>query len=707
MKPLRAVAMALALLGAAGPAAAQTCALRGTQTGWDGIDWTAIDGIVSLRTERDKALRGPLADLLRDTAGPAVRYFRAGGFAPPAVCTGAPFRLDLRVDEADNAYYSAATGVIGIRVRRTGIDGDFLDVLDTQTGDGLTLFDFFDVVMAHEIFHGIQEGILPISTVEGQGGEWIVEGTANAVGVGYARSRGRGELALSLSAWRPEYDVPLHRPTDSADAAHTLLARAFDPVAGDLVGTRDPLGNRDPRARDASRRVLAPYTRGHFFFHMGRDMGFEDGARWLARDYTRDVADGVAGLRWLDGVLRRRGEGGLAAYYPRFIARNAATLASFSPQAGLDAPWVVPLSPGDAPRTTGIVAPVAATPIDVRLTLDAPGPERPWFVTQRLEAEALTALTMVVDRDVVAKGRPYQRIMLPGDARWLTRVVNVSDPAPWVSRPQAFDLVLGAAPIEIRPLGACARPGDVVTLAAVEPATDAVAAAAAEGRLRWRLAGGEQVGPMQIRLPVAAGRYPLQMEVQSGAGWRGFEMAKVEVSDTDCMVRVVFGGGQVQATYVPDPGYTEMVAEDGVRVYFREGAATMFTPQGGWVDFPPEMAAELGRSTTSDALALGGLDPEEIALEKAQIHLPLMLATIFDRASIEAAQKNLATSIFRAALSGLLYSRAAFPEAAARPPPSEGPEPASKEAASLDRCIAALQNGGSLGPRRIRVTRSK
>jgi hypothetical protein len=169
MKPLRAVAMALALLGAAGPAAAQTCALRGTQTGWDGIDWTAIDGIVSLRTERDKALRGPLADLLRDTAGPAVRYFRAGCFAPPAVCAGAPFRLDLRVDEADNAYYSAATGVIGIRVRRTGIDGDFLDVLDTQMGNGLTLFDFFDVVMAHEIFHGILDelGYLPFSATGG------------------------------------------------------------------------------------------------------------------------------------------------------------------------------------------------------------------------------------------------------------------------------------------------------------------------------------------------------------------------------------------------------------------------------------------------------------------------------------------------------------------------------------------------------------
>lgn len=82
--------------------------------------------------------------------------------------------------------------------------------------------------------------------------------------------------------------------------------------------------------------------------------------------------------------------------------------------------------------------------------------------------------------------------------------------------------------------------------------------------------------------------------------------------------------------------------------------------------FPSRHRGATGESTTSGALAFGGLDPEEIALEKAQTHRPLLLATIFDTSSIEAAQRNLATSIVPDGATGRIF--AANPDARASGP---------------------------------------
>jgi len=51
----------------------------------------------------------------------------------------------------------------------------------------------------------------------------------------------------------------------------------------------------------------------------------------------------------------------------------------------------------------------------------------------------------------------------------------------------------------------------------------------------------------------------------------------------------------------------------------------------------------------------------------------------------------------RAALSGLLYSRAALPEAVALSPSSEGFEPAPRQATSLGRLITAMFEQGIIG----------
>ena len=649
----RSIALALTALAALATgqgAAAQDCQ-RADASGWAAIVWEPVERVgispSDLTRIRDaRAIEPYLAPFVVDGIGRAASWLRAGGFQAPSLCTEAPLMLDFGSDGTDTAYYSVAQGRIGVRGFRAGAGSDFLRLLETEDGSGLALGDFLDVVFAHELFHAVQQAAVPIRQVTDQGGEWVLEGTANAVGVGYALSRGEPGLALQLTAWRPSYDMPLHRPEADASSHHRLLRRAAT-----------PLFDYDSARPDAARRVLAPYTRGHFFHHMGRDLGFEDGAGWLATDYTSQVADGVAGLRWLDGVLTRRGQRGLAGYYPRFIARHAGDLNAFTTEALAEAGWAVTLRPGDTPRTTRTVRPVAARPVAVEVTLDAP--DGLYWVEQRLEARQIETLDMVVGDTVLPKGRAHGVLMGPGRDEWLTRVTNVRPRAPWTTMEEVFDLALSATPVSVTT--GCAAAGNTLELTAGVGVDQAIAEAVAAGEMRWRIDGGAQDGLLSVRAPSTVGSHPLFLEVATQGGWRSHRVGEVEVRARGCMIRMSTADDNERITYVPGdaPGqdFTEILSPDGGGMYLREGEVRLYTPSEGWVSMPPEFQAALTQGVTLDPLDMMGLDAPEVAAERASIHPALMMSQTLSVRSLEAAQRNLATSVFRNRSTGAIVGR--------------------------------------------------
>lgn len=633
-------------------AAAQGCQ-RADSTGWPSITWTPVDSIglntAALARIRDaREIEQVLAPVIVARMTEAADWLRAGGFPAPSLCTDAPLMLDFAADGADTAYYASQLGKIGVRGFRTGTAQDFLGLIQTEDGAGLAMGDYLDVVSSHELFHAVQEATVPIAQVTGQGGEWVIEGTANAVGAGFALSRGAPGQAVQVTAWRPSYDLPLHQPEADASSHHRLLRQAAT-----------PLFDYDSATPDASRRALAPYTRGHFFHHLGRDLGFEDGAGWLATDYTAAVADGVAGLRWLDGVLARRGQGGLAGYFPRFIARHAGDLNAYTTEALAEAGWVVTLRPGETPRTTRTVRPVAARPVAVELTLDAP--DDLYWVEQRLDAGQVETLDMIVGDTVLGKGRAYGVLMGPGQGAWLTRVTNVRPRAPWTTAQEVFDLTLSATPVRVTT--GCAAAGNTVELSvAANPDLDlAIADAVAAGRMRWRIDGGAQAGLLSVRVPPGVGKHPLYLEVSTQGGWRSFPVGTVEVRARGCMIRVETGDGAARITYVPGEtpadDFSEITSPDGGGLYLREGEVQIFSPGAGWVVLPPDVKAALTEGVTLNPRDLLGRDGAEIAAAHASIHPALMMSETLSLAALEAAQRNLATTVFRNPKTGAILGR--------------------------------------------------
>ena len=642
----RRLAMALAVVATPVVATAQDACTRATTTGWDSINWqaTVFRGIEIAELQNDEKLKAhheTLSALLKRSFPEAVRYFQSKGFPAPSLCTDVAFYIDYERDAADTAHYASSAGQIGVRGRRTGLGKDFLNVLPTADGTGLTMGDFLYVVIAHEMFHAIQHGQSPIGDPRSAGTTWIVEGTANAAGVGYAQSRGLDAAALQLTGWEPRYDLPLHRPEDDPLSQHRILSR-----------TLDPLGGYTDWDEDAERLTLAPYSRGHFFFHLGRDLGADDGASWLATAYTDKVADGVNGLRWLDGVLAERGEGGLADYFPKFIARHAGNREMFSPAVRAEARWSVTLQPGTSQITRRIVAPVAATPVVVDLTLD--GPDGVYWVEQDVVSPTPLALHTVVGKQVIPYGERYGRIMEPGDAQWVTRVVNVQRGAPWVTQQQWFELSVQATPFTIDAM--CAGPGDLVQIGLESGAAADIAARIADGQMRWQISGGAQTGPMEIRAPASPGAHELHLEIKQDTGWASYPVGTVNVNPNGCMVRLLFPEGQGHATYVPDGNYTEFVGSDGTRAYFREADLAIWVPGQGWIALPADQKAMIAESLTVSPFDTIGLDPEEIALERAQNHLPLMMAEVFSISAIQAAQGNLGSAVFRNAQTGGVFA---------------------------------------------------
>lgn len=628
-------------------AAAQSCP-RASTLGWGAIEWNAGESLGTGTLAIDQLRRAQAAQTFLEPYAAtgldrAAKWLQNGQFRAPSLCADVPFLLDFRRDGTDTAYYFSTLGQIAIRGFRTGLEQDFLGLLPTEEGEGFAMGDLLDVVFAHELFHAVQEATVPTEQVVEQGGEWVVEGTANAVGVGYALSRGEPGQALHLTAWRPNYDLPLHQPEADARSHHRLLQQAAA-----------PLFDFDAARPDAGRATLAPYTRGHFFHHMGRDLGSKDGAGWLAADYTAEVADGVAGLRWLDGVLTRHGQGGLARYYPSFIARHAADLNAYSTEALAEAGWVVALRPGEILKTRRSVRPVAAQPVAVEVTLAAP--QDLFWVEQRLEAPQIDTLDMVVDEAVLPKGRAYGVLMAPGTAQWLTRVTNVRPRAPWTTTEAVFDLTLSATPVRVST--GCAAAGNRLELTTNGgPELDAaLAKAVTAGEMRWRIDGGAQIGPLTVLAPPQVGQHKLFLEVATQNGWSSYPLGEIEVRARGCMIRVEMSDGAASITYVPGEtpaeDFSEIASPEGGGLYLREGEVQMFTPSEGWVDMPPDMRAALTKGVTLTPLDLLGLDTPEIAAAHASVHPALMISETLSRASLASAQRTLSTSVLLNRASG-------------------------------------------------------
>lgn len=635
-------------------AAAQGCP-RATNMGWGAIEWNAGESLGTGALANDQLRRAlDVQTFLEPYAATgldrAAKWLQNGQFRAPALCTDVPFMLDFRRDGTDTAYYFSTLGQIALRGFRTGLEQDFLGLLPTEEGEGVAMGDFLDVVFAHELFHAVQEATVPIEQVVDQGGEWVVEGTANAVGVGYAHSRGEPGQALHLTAWRPNYDLPLHQPEADARSHHRLVQQAAA-----------PLFDFDSARPDQGRATLAPYTRGHFFHHMGLDLGSKDGSGWLAKDYTPEVADGVGGLRWLDGVLARHGQGGLAQYYPSFIARHAADLNAYSTEALAEAGWAVALRPGEILKTRRAVRPVAAQPVSVEVSLEAP--QDLFWVEHRLEAPQIDTLDMVVDAAVLPKGRAYGVLMVPGSAQWLTRVTNVRPRAPWTTAEAVFDLTLSAT--QVRVSTGCAAGGNRLELTSNGgPELDAALAnAVAAGEMRWRVDGGAQIGPLTVLAPSQVGNHKLFLEVAAQNGWRSYPLGEIEVRARGCMIRVEVGETAASITYVPGDtpaeDFSEIASPEGGGLYLREGEVQMFTPNEGWVAMPPDMRAALTEGVTLNPLDLLGLDAPEIAAAHASLHPALMISETLSRAPLESAQRTLSTSVLLNRASGGRYGTGA------------------------------------------------
>jgi hypothetical protein len=282
--------------------------------------------------------------------------------------------------------------------------------------DGVSYDEGYMLSPVHELFHGVQYGYvasLPRSLL------WIREGTAEAVRHAWAKKTyGGSELAAR------DYDYPLHQPRVGAGCTKNTEA----------------------------------YDTGHFWYHLGADIGAVDRIAYLRSVLDELSAD--AGNRGLKAVAKALNpHGGLYDLYPQFIARHAD-----DPEEHFHHPKSVPLSlPSKITDDEAVYAPLK--PLTTRA-----------YVVRASVPEGKTGQLRITfendhpDLHLIVEGERHDLTRSEGDERnvyrttlsepdtLLVRVANVAkDPAASQKRPYTLELSLD----EVNP---CAPQGMIAAM---------------------------------------------------------------------------------------------------------------------------------------------------------------------------------------------------------------------------------------------------
>lgn len=646
---------ALAFYGVAVAASAQDCQ-RANGVGWGAINWAEIDFALDIKEPFRAPLRADIGAVAKATA----ETYAAKKFSAPSLCINYPISVNT-TGGTDAAVYDGMEGRITLYTPALGLDSDMMATVPLSDGEGLARGDLLKAIFAHEVFHAVQRSHTNISRLEERGADWIVEGTANAATVAVTRAMGAPDIAARLSAWQPAYDVPLHIPealtVASPEAGSQRLARTFDfygLVSDDIV---------NKAWADHYAQILSPYTRGHFFYNLGRDLGSPDGSAWMAKQFNASVDDGARGLRWLDTVLRSEGKGDLSLYYPQFIARHANALDVFSSDARALAPWDVQLAAGETVTADRPVLEVAATPVSVRVQMA--DPNKVYLLRHRLESFA-DGLTLVVGDTVIAPRGAHVALVDSGKADWLTRIVNVRPAAPWLTVPVMAQISLTATPLDVGT--ACVEEGGLVQLSVDPDARDLIEPELVSGRYRWSVRGATQTGPFELRAPTTSGKRDIFLEVNDKGRWRSSKVGDLTVRPNGCSIRAVMtvDGDSVVFTYSAEHDTTEFLSNDGTRMFVSKDRFAGWSPEQGYMEFPAELKAMMMPQGIPEPV-----DPDEIkvygdTVEDRMVHLPKVLAELFSRSGAQAVADGAASAM--AATDGSLTQKRA-PLGRARPVP--------------------------------------
>lgn len=175
-------------------------------------------------------------------------------------------------------------------------------------------------------------------------------------------------------------------------------------------------------------------------------------------------------------------------------------------------------------------------------------------------------------------------------------------------------------------------------------------------------------------------------------------LGKVRVVPDGCSVRMTMGGNgtQVVMTYSPEYDTTEILAEDGTRVFLTKDRMAFWQQDTGFIEMPPEIASDMGGQMLP-------IDPDELAVfgdtvEDRLTHLPLLFAELF---SIDGAQ-----SVADGAASSETLTRQTAPAAARRPAscPHGGTGCEAFTATAFGRAIATVTVDDTGRARRVILT---
>ncbi|MBI1417778.1 MAG: hypothetical protein GC146_11195 [Limimaricola sp.] len=422
--------------------------------------------------------------------------------------------------------------------------------------------------LAHELFHGVQQATGFYASPE----DWYREGMPAAVGIGWT-----GHKYTPYVFWAGNYTEPLHTPSD-------------------------------------------PYSRGEFFYFLGKDLGARDGIDYLVPLLAANPADGAHGLIWFDNGLAARGTR-LSEAYPQFIANHATGPQNFGLPAGVGEiaprPRVMAGDLSAADRRERNVAEVAADYSDV-----SPEFVGDWAMVEDKDRFYATVISIpeadrIEDLRLIVGTR-----VLPGKARFLApmraepgrmrqpfnvRVSNVAD-APATTAPQTYVLRAETAKIALV-LPACVEPGKTLPIEVESPLDKAdIDEILTFADLR---ASAGSIGPgPSFTAPSAAQTVKVRVTAPGldGVG-RTLEMGEIEVS-ANCMVQMKMR--DVVATYTARDDFTEFsIPSEGVKMYLKPNDVAV-REGGRWVPFPPGAKAMfLPKMSAMATGAMGGtlLDP--------------------------------------------------------------------------------------------------
>ena len=451
---------------------------------------------------------------------------------------------------------------------------------DTARENGETL--------AHELYHGVQAAQHPSD----QPATWFSESIPEAVGATWAIHKyGRAIFRET------DYTMPLYDPDDV-------------------------------------------YSRGHFFYAIGQDIGATPAISYLIELDAKSGYDGTMGLSWLDDYLSSK-IAPLAEYFPRYIAKYAKTADFFgdAPRSpapktqipvGLDTTTVID-------QTPRLIKPVAATYTEAvaEFTGDWGGTDDQDRIYVNVvdihSADRPDDARLIVGDTLVPKGERYSALIFAETGRMaplITRVTNVAQ-TPHVSEHQTIKLSLQTAQVRFN-MPSCVTSGESVQITVDGPLS---------GAENQRLFGASahkltpSAGTLSPDLVFTAPATPqeitftLAVPTKSG-GTKSVSLAPVRISSRGCMVRMT--AGPAVLTYSRTPEYTEFRdAQTGQAAYFSETDLAIF--DGDWQPIPPQFKGMiLGKVRASIATSLADQPAAWVKEDGFAIHnMPRVFAERF------------------------------------------------------------------------------